>query len=911
MTLGPLFFAAPWALAGLLALPALWWILRATPPAPLRAVFPPLRLLLGLQAEEETRRRAPPWLVIARMALAAILILGLARPSYAPPMDAVGAAGPVLIALDDGWTSAPAWSAARAAADAAASAAERAGETVYLLPTTARFPPEAGLEPLPAAEARARLARMEPMAWRPYHTQARLRLAAGAPRYARVLWVSDGLDSNGAQAFGRALAGRGPLDLWTPATPARAVTAVTADEAGLAATVRRAPGGLSAGVLAAETLEGRSLASTPFRFEGAAETAAVTLGLPPEIAARAARVRLVGEASAGAVRLLPAGAGRPIVGLIGDETDTGQALLSDLYYVERAISPFAAVRRGTVEALIAQGSQALIAPDAGRFTDVESNALTTWIERGGVFIRFAGPRLADAPDTLTPVRLLPNPRALGGAVSWGEPQRLAPFPEDSPFAGLIAGPDVVVREHALAAPGAEREGRVWARLTDGAPVITAAPKGRGLLVLFHLTAGPAWSDLPLSGLYVDMLRRTLAFAGRADLAAQSPRGEGEPWMLERRIDGFGALTDRVGDAAPAPAALFAQGIAGPTLPPGLYARAGQGAAALNAAGPERLRPLTLPDGARRLAADGGRAQDLAGPLLALATLLLIADLIVALAIAGRLPALRPFRLRRAGAAAGMLALVLALGPQVVQAQSRQAQSAALEVRLAYIRNGEPQLDRQTEAGLIALSRVLTERTAVEPLAPIGVDPERDDLSAFPILYWAAPSAPRALGPRGAAAIDRYMRLGGLLFVDTRDAGARASGDGPAGIMLRGIDAPPLSPVVRDHVLSKGFYLLDSFPGQRPEAQLWAEAATSAGARDGVASLMVGNGDWAAAWASHDGRYAPRTGDPDIRRRELAMRFGVNLVMVALTGNYKTDQVHVPALLERLGDGSALPFDGRR
>ena len=37
-----------------------------------------------------------------------------------------------------------------------------------------------------------------------------------------------------------------------------------------------------------------------------------------------------------------------------------------------------------------------------------------------------------------------------------------------------------------------------------------------------------------------------------------------------------------------------------------------------------------------------------------------------------------------------------------------------------------------------------------------------------------------------------------------------------------------------------------------------------------------------------------------RQREVAFRFGVNLIMYVLTGNYKSDQVHVPALLERLG-----------
>jgi hypothetical protein len=79
-------------------------------------------------------------------------------------------------------------------------------------------------------------------------------------------------------------------------------------------------------------------------------------------------------------------------------------------------------------------------------------------------------------------------------------------------------------------------------------------------------------------------------------------------------------------------------------------------------------------------------------------------------------------------------------------------------------------------------------------------------------------------------------------------------------------------------------------------RLWAETASAASARDGVASLFVGDGDWASAWAAEGGAGLPRGAE----QRELALRFGVNLVMVALTGNYKTDQVHLPALLQRLG-----------
>ena len=142
-----------------------------------------------------------------------------------------------------------------------------------------------------------------------------------------------------------------------------------------------------------------------------------------------------------------------------------------------------------------------------------------------------------------------------------------------------------------------------------------------------------------------------------------------------------------------------------------------------------------------------------------------------------------------------------------------------------------------------------------------------------------------------ANVDRFLAVGGLLLVDTRDAGT--SGNRPAAQMLAGVDVPPLEQVGAEHVLTRAFYLMRSFPGRTQATQLWAESASAASARDGVASLFIGNGDWATAWSGGGG-----VGD---RQRELSLRFGVNLVMVALTGNYKADQVHVPALLERMGE----------
>lgn len=900
MTLGPIFFAAPWALAALAALPALFLILRATPPAPRRAAFPPVRLLMGIVTEEESRKRAPLWLVLLRAAAAALMIIGFARPSLAPQASAtVAGGGPVLLVIDDGWTSAPAWSDLRAAAEAVAAEAERSGASVHLLRTAPARAAARGDEEMTAAGARAAIARMEPRPWRPDRADALKRLGDTPARYARIVWISDGLDDPGAAALGRALAARGPLTLRTPAVTARALVDAAATADGLTAQVRRGPDGATTGAVAAETIEGRALGAAPFRFEPGGDATRVRIDLPPEIAARAARLRIVSEESAGAVRLLPAGSGRPLVGLVDVGVAGGQTLLQDLYYVERAIAPFATARRGEPKTLIGQGAQALVLADASRIAPADRAAIEDWLKKGGLLVRFAGPRLANDQDDLLPVMLRPGARALGGALAWEQPQKIAPPPEDSPFAGLSIPPDVAVRRQVLGDPGADKEARVWARLSDGAPIVTAAPRGRGLIVLFHVTAGPDWSDLPLSGLYVDMLKRTLAFSGRAQGAAEA-RASTEPWRPTRLLDGFGVAAPARPDAPSIPAEAFGAAKASPAAPPGLYERAGGDAASVDAArADEAFASLATPPGATRLGLGGARSLDLGGPLLALAALAVALDLLLSLYLAGRLP--RAARRAPAAVTALALAAMLALAAPAFDAHAQQItpEDPTMQIRLAYVRTGDARIDRMTAAGLEALTETLIERTAVEPGPPVGVDPARDDLSVYPILYWAAPNQPARLSDAAVANLDRYMRLGGLLFVDTRDAGAPrpAGAPGPAAVMLQGFDAPPLEPVDADNVLGKAFYLLPTFPGRMRGAKVWAESASAASARDGVAALMVGDGDWAAAWATDAGGRPLTT---EGRQRELALRFGVNLVMVALTGNYKGDQVHLPALLDRIG-----------
>ena len=166
-------------------------------------------------------------------------------------------------------------------------------------------------------------------------------------------------------------------------------------------------------------------------------------------------------------------------------------------------------------------------------------------------------------------------------------------------------------------------------------------------------------------------------------------------------------------------------------------------------------------------------------------------------------------------------------------------------------------------------------------------------------------------------IDAYMKQGGMIIFDTKDYGQgvpsgfslRNEGGTPLQRLLGNLDIPRLEPVPEHHVLTKSFYLLRSFPGRWDGGQLWVEAEAprdsdqgrQARRVDGVSSILITSNDFAAAWARDDrGQYLYPTVPGGERQREMALRTGVNIVMYAFTGNYKADLVHVPALLERLG-----------
>ena len=273
--------------------------------------------------------------------------------------------------------------------------------------------------------------------------------------------------------------------------------------------------------------------------------------------------------------------------------------------------------------------------------------------------------------------------------------------------------------------------------------------------------------------------------------------------------------------------------------------------------------------------------------------------------------------------APILALILAATPVLAQEQpDPRLIRAADEVALAYVVTGDPEIDEISAAGLRGISQVLAERTTVEPGEPIGLDLDRDDLSLLTFLYWPVSDDQPSPSPQAYVRLNHFLRSGGMILFDTRDGDIAGLG-GPNGTaalkrLAAPLDIPPLAPVPRDHVLTRTFYLLQDFPGRYQGRDNWAEAppADAAAAEgvpfrslnDGVSPVVIGGNSWAEAWALDENglpMFSVGSGLDGERQREMANRFGVNLIMYVMTGNYKSDQVHVPALLDRLRQEEAI------
>lgn len=932
----PLSFGAPMLLWGLIALPVIWWLLRFTPPKPQTEVFPPLRILARVLKSDDTPNRSPWWLTLLRLVMAALVIFALAEPVW-NPRERIPVGGNLLaLVMDNGWASAPDWDERVATAGRLINDAEKKEMPIILAFTAEKANQQIG--PYSAAEARNRLNAVRPRPVPADRQGVFLAVAntIGDSTGVTLALLTDGLAAkDDAKAFAPLLERRLANIVW--AAPDRLdMVGLTAADNGLdrfSVTAVRAPSGASPRFMTAGAFDekGRRIGDAAITFRPGETSASGEIVVPFELRNDFASIALDGENQAAGVRVLDGTAKRRRVGLLSQApTDDTRQLLSPLYYIRRALEPSADIIEPkspdlleAIPQLLEQKPAVIVMGDVGTIPEATREPLIKWMQNGGTLIRFASTRLLTAgnDEELLPVKLRLGERQLGGALSWTEPQKVTEFPSNGPFAKLAPPQDVTVTRQILAEPTPSLAERTWATLADGTPLVTADRRGKGIVVLFHITPSATWSNLPISGSFVEMLRAIVQLSRNQGAAGTTTEGVPAASLPPyRMIAADGQIEPPTGDAKPL---QTGRGPLPVTIenPPGLYGTE-DGVFAHNLLTADATlapisRPTTsVPVIAESYAADESR--DMKGPLLFGALALLILDGLIVLWLAG----LWRRNARRITAAAIALIVLPALFLPVSPASAndakpddQQAIEATMVTRLAYVLTGNSSIDSVSRAGMTGLTRFLREKTALEPGEPTGVNVENDDLAFYPLIYWPVDANVPAPSQAAIARIDEYMKNGGTILFDTRDQYATSleTSTSPATLRLREIlgnlNVPPLEPVPSDHVLTKSFYILNDFPGRFAGSPLWVEASLEASnpdnrpvrTGDGVTPIMITANDFAGAWAV-DGSGSPLlpTVPSDPMQRDLAFRSGVNIMMYMLTGNYKSDQVHVPDLLQRLG-----------
>lgn len=919
-------FLFPVVLSGLALLPVVWLLLRLLPPVPKRIPFPAIMLLRDLKETEKPSQHTPWWLLLLRVTALALFILAMAEPVTHTAQELYDSVlkknRPVLLLIDNDWAAGQNWQQRQDMALRLVERAHRSGRNIIIVPTASRVYES----DIVAAEAAKGLVRqIRPQPW-PADYDGIIKTVTGLSKEVDTFWISNGFHA-GVDGEKQTYKDSETYHLINQLRDRGELTLVDAADEAYFPTLLQVRPGKDKNTLMLEALRltetqqavpatvvlygegGRVLGQERMMIAAGSAKETARLEIDTDRRNQLTHLKIQQASHAGGTYMVDENWRFRPVGIAATEAMlNNQGYLNDIFYMIRALEPYADLQTGTVHEMLEETKLAvMLLSDDYPLTSDERGALLGWVEKGGMLVRFAGPNIAAQPDkdNLLPVRLRYGGRDFEGSLSWDVPQELGGFAETGPFAGLEIPEDskITVSKQVLAEPSLELEGKIWARLTDKTPLVTGGTEAAGHIVLFHTTANPLWSDISISGVFIEMLKRLIALS----VGVTGIEGQDVRLMPDRLLDGYGRLQPAGTQYEPVTNQKDFR--INPKNPPGFYGE-GDALKAFNLIDHVAL-PTTrvihnLPDDVTIMPYETGRETSFKPHLALAALLLLLADFLISLYMRGLLA--RPVR-----AAVVTAFVLLAAMPSPASAQQPKVQESEAirytnETWIAYVVTGDGTLDKTSRQGLDALRRMAARRTSVDIQGVAGVNPEKDVLTYFPFIYWPIAPAQPPLSRRGRENIQHYLENGGMILFDTRDSQYgmdddrvdQGRGAQHLKTLLRGMRIPALHPVPEMHALRRSFYLLNNFPGRYNNGRLWVQKKPAQD-HDNVPSMIIGGNDWAGAWATmENGRPVFRIDGGGERQREMAYRFGINVIMMALTGNYKVDQIHTQELLNRIG-----------
>ena len=507
--------------------------------------------------------------------------------------------------------------------------------------------------------------------------------------------------------------------------------------------------------------------------------------------------------------------------------------------------------------------------------------------KGGTLIRFSGERLVEKKSNFLPSQdTFGRIRNIEGQLTINKKLFISDFKKDSIFHGLSVPQDIIINKQ-LIFDTFPKQVKVLATLNDNTPLVSMIKYGEGEIILFHVGANNDWSNLPISSLFPDMINRVLLFS--KDYNPSNFKN----LNLHKEIDGFGNLVspkkivsmdsfDKLKTLKPS----F-------NNPPGQYEN-NQISIVLNLSTninqnkTEKTNPSVLSNYSFK------NTKDLSSTILKVILSMFIIDILIIIMIKNNVIFSKFFTKRN------NLIVFILFSLTFIKLDSL----VASETFLAYIKIEDTQINNISENGLETIRNLLITRTSINPKGVIGLDIKSDYIYSYPFIYWPLTKNLLSIKKPEIIKIKNYLNNGGILFFDIigfsrKNLNLKEKKFKEIRFFLNEIGANELSIIPKGHTLTKSFYLLNKFPGKWDNRILFVENSNLQ-YKDGVSSIILGFNDWAKAWASDINNLPLFPVVPGgERQRELSYRFGINIAMYALTGNYKSDQIHSKSILKRL------------
>jgi hypothetical protein len=564
---------------------------------------------------------------------------------------------------------------------------------------------------------------------------------------------------------------------------------------------------------------------------------------------------------------------------------------------------FEDLRRSSLEKI-----STLVLADTGNLPTKRALDLVPFLQRGGGLIAGVGGTYADGAFPSFLPEIFPWRFRSVASAPTGDGLSLLPPDENGPLAllrpnwGSSLGRARFLK-WILTEPPPPQD--VLLRFENGMPALLVGKTGRGKVMLWASTFGRGWNDAATTAGYTALLRRMVALV-RPDVprnsgllrvpvaSVWSPRSLGEGVHIARilRIDTPTAVDSRPEEwSVPDESGLFELTLSRQGTSERILAESVPDDGESDVSRVEiseltkRVEPLRLKWGG------GGGGLSTASPSVSssaaesggwLALFCLVIFLLESV-LAGRLPG--SFTRR-----AAPLALALIFLPGIPEADAFGDHSAVSVARIVPdARDNASPLYQQPLRYALERGEELANLKLNPRMVPVRLSDA--SLYDFPFLYWNSDHGIGSVSDEEVARLRRHLALGGLLFLDDASAEENSAFRQAARLLVKRLFPDlEISRTPDRHAIFQSYYLISSPAGRRRGAGL---ESIDVGHRT---VLFLFSGDLAGALEQDSsGRFLY---DMDFIDRTAALRFTLNLLMYALTLDYKRDQIHIPFILER-------------